>query len=149
MIPNWKVEYYYRDKPDEPFPPYGMLVPEEAQQFRKYLLTQLGLGSEANDKEIAYALRDSCSVLLPGHAKSPEFDILGVLQNLGPRADEFVLAWSIHWEELNEATAIARSDLARVFEYVWYPSSDDLFVFSEDAQSFVWIDHGGYCFRST
>lgn len=85
--------------------------------------------------------------LMPNlNAENPDFSMNRVWKELGvvPLQNSVFST-----DGLRTVNCITASDLNSLFEYVWYPVSDDMLVFSEEATWCVLIDHNGYVYGRT
>jgi hypothetical protein len=130
----FKIEHFARQYPTQAFPPFNNLTPIEVERVRLALCRAASLPSEiAWPLLLQHLIRKSQPV--PGvDAESDAFDLVSVVAELGiAPARQVYLSWNPVQAEIDR---MAFADLARCFDWIWYPSSDDLEIFDD---SFSWL----------
>jgi hypothetical protein len=134
-----KVQNFARENPGADFPPFAPLGPSECTQLRTAIATRLGLDAQSEPLVILNTLRANASSLAEVNAED-EFDFRGVVSGLGIKARAEVL---VNWHRFDNIDRVALLDLSKHFDYIWYPSSDDIESFDESLDWFVLICHDG------
>lgn len=138
---SFKEERFRSANGDQPFVRVTPLPALEVAELRTKLRRQRGLGDGASDVEIATAMRQRQEAV--GTLGRPA-DLRAVLGESipTPLSSDVYIAWSgcscfdrIEWD-----------DLLGLFEYVWYPSIDDIDLFDDSLGWFLSVDHDGMVF---
>jgi len=142
MIADWKLERLRRDHPAAPAEPRAM-PDEDRRRFRSELLASIGLPGGAGDAEIALRLSSECRPMV-GNAADAEFDLRGCLDHASLDTRGGLVVWIVDSEDLDSASVFSVGFLVRYFDYLWYPSSDDAFIFGVVSGGCLSVDHGGF-----
>jgi hypothetical protein len=122
-----------------PFPSFRTLPSEECQRWRELLANRLGLPAAGTALEFARDLAARQSDVPEANAMDG-LALLPTLQALGitPAPEIF-----LNWARFEAVDAFATADVARYFDDLWYPATDDLDVFDASARWLLSVRHDG------
>ena len=122
-----------------PFPLFRTLPLEECQQWRERLAYRLGLPAAGTALEFACDLV-SRQAYVPEANAMEGFALLPTLTALGitPAPELF-----LNWARFEAVDAFATADVARYFDDLWYPATDDVDVFDASARWLLSVRHDG------
>ena len=113
----------------------------EALELLHRLRNRLLLPVHADALDVLKIIRDQ-SIRLEGlNAGHEKFDLRPTLDRL--RATDQVF---LNWHHFNDLDEVRVDDLRDHFEYLWYPSSDDLEILDPELGWVLSIDHDGNTF---
>jgi hypothetical protein len=124
---SYKVRHFENHNPGKRFPDFRSVSPEEANTYRTAI-------NHLTKPILHPALLDDVNAL------DDDFDLLDVWKKgqIVP-ADDLLLSFDV----LGSVDEMHRKDLERCFGDIWYPTSDDLFVFDRSAEWALFVDHDG------
>lgn len=126
----FKIKHFERDHPGEQYPAVDQLPSAEAASFAERLASLL--------------TRVHSSEPLPGVDANPvtfRLSEIWATAAIQP-ADELLLSF----DSLRSIDRMRREDVERNFTDVWYPVSDNLFIFDGFASWLMFVHHDGYIY---
>ncbi|MBX3378105.1 MAG: hypothetical protein KF678_14010 [Phycisphaeraceae bacterium] len=126
----FKATYFERDHPGERYPAVDPLPSAEVASLAGRLAPLI--------------TRVHASEPLPGVDANPEtFRLSEVWATAGIHpADELLLSF----DAMQSIDAMRREDVERNFSDVWYPVSDNLFIFDGSASWLMFVHHDGFIY---
>jgi hypothetical protein len=120
----FKFEHFARQNPTQTFPPFTNLTPVELERVRIALCRAASLPPEIAWPPLLQHLLWKSQPVAGVNAESEFFDLVSVAGDLGiAPAGQVYLSW---YPSRGEIDRLAFADLARWFDWIWYPSSDDV-----------------------
>lgn len=136
---NRNIEGFIKENPDKQFPQYRSLSKDETEQIRRDLICKLKLKNNISLLDLVKKVRSS-SDFLKGNAEDEEFNLINFLKN---NNIDFLNNVLINFHQYDEIDEMRLEDVSNYFEYVWYPSSDDIEIFDNTLSSIISITHDG------
>ncbi|MCC6320568.1 MAG: hypothetical protein IT438_03930 [Phycisphaerales bacterium] len=126
----FKIKHFERDHPGERYPAVDPLSSAEAASMAERLASLL--------------TRVHSSEPLSGVDANPEtFRLSDIWATAGIQpADELLLSF----DSLRSIDRMQRGDVEQNFTDVWYPVSDNLFIFDESVAWLMFVHHDGYIY---
>jgi hypothetical protein len=135
-----KIENYEREHGGGTFPPFGQLNSEETVHLFSVLKQRLRLSPDADALHTVRILHEKSMAVENVGADAEDFDLKALLNQLEITTSEKVL---LNWYRFDRIDEIRTSDLCRMFDDIWYPSSDDVHIFDETMTWVLSIAHYG------
>lgn len=132
-----KIQNFSSANPNSEFPAFKHLSPSDCALLRSEIATRLGLVPQSEPLVLLETL----------HAEAKPFTSVGApatfeLQNIISGAGfNWCLDVYVNWHRFDDIDRIALYDLSKYFDYIWYPSSDDIEIFDEGLDWFVLVRH--------
>jgi hypothetical protein len=136
----FKITDFHREHPNEPFPGYSTLDPGACERLRSQVAAHLGLPTTTGSLTLVQRLFTMSRVLAGADAQADEFDLTAALGAVHVVPQEHVY---IDWHRFDAIDRMAFADLARCFDDIWYPSSDDITLFDDTFSWVVFVHHEG------
>jgi hypothetical protein len=127
-----RVRQFERDHPSETFPRVSHLSEQEGAQIRNSLARRIGLEAGVDPLVLTRELRRR-SQRLQGINAEASFDLNTAFHAAHIRPAQQVL---LNWHRFDEISGMALEDVIARFDYLWYPSADDLDLFDH---SLAWL----------
>ena len=137
---SFKIEHFSRDNPGKSFPKYRLLTTSETDQIHDKLTTILKLENSAEPKKMIAMINDISLELRGVDANDDKFVLMKVFSNLNIQSKEYVY---INWYQYDEIDEIDLNDFSKYFNYIWYPSSDDIDIFDSTLSWILCVSHYG------
>lgn len=137
---SFKVRNYKQENPNSVFPEIISLDQEEARLIRERLTSLLELSHAIDDLTFIRSLWKRSTILTDLNAGNDNFDFAEVVHNAMISPNDSVL---INWDQMKTIDRIQFSDLCQLFEYIWYPSTDDIEVFDDTLSWMIFVSHSG------
>ncbi len=137
---TFKIRHFERDHPGCSFPWFQSLSPAEAQDLRARLAGRVGLPSTVDLLELVERLDELADEIPCTNPEQGPLDVSAVLhaQGIRPLSEVYV-----NWHRYDDIDRMRLADLARNFDDVWYPSSDDLDILDETLTWILSVSHEG------
>jgi len=140
-IEDFKLERFKNDFPDAEFPTVQTLASEKCVDFKRNLAGKLGLASNVAPIQLLETLYNSFRVGQAGIvATDPGFNLDALLRESGVKTPQQVY---INWNQFDHVDEIKLTDLVKYFQYLWYPSSDDVEIFDDTLRWVALVRHDG------
>jgi hypothetical protein len=137
---EYKLKHFARQNPGKRLPIVSS-TEDEVAATRTLLLHRLGLPQATDGLSLVQAIA-SRSVPLEGlDASRPDFALSHVLQGslaIHPEEELF-----LNWRRFDHLDRIQAGELARHFDDVWYPGTDDLDILDAQCRLILSIAHHG------
>jgi hypothetical protein len=137
-VEPFKIQIFEREHGPGTFIWFRNVSKPEALELLHRLKKRLQLPAQADALNVLKIMRDRSTRLEGLNADDKGFDLRLVLGRLRA-TDRVFLNWH-HFDDLNEVRV---EDLRNYFEYLWYPSSDDLEILDPELGWILSIDHSG------
>jgi len=130
---RFKIENYLRDHPNGKFPEVTSLAKDAALRLADELKERMGFPQATGRSEMTQLI-DKLGLAIDGiRAGQSGFSVRGALASEDIHPDDRVF---VNWHQYDEIDQISLSDFDEYFEYIWYPSADDIDIFDS---SFAWV----------
>lgn len=136
----FKIKNYEQDNPGHSFPETISLNQEEVAFIRGTLASFIGLSPEVDNLNLIQSLWQRATTLNELNAEKDSFDLSEVMRAVQVKPCQSVL---IDWDQMKTIDRIQFDDLCRCFEYIWYPSTDDIEIFDDTLSWMMFISHSG------
>jgi len=134
-----KIENFEKDHPGVSFPTHVVQSAEARVRLMRGLGERLGIvGSDG--LKLVRGLQSTVPWDTGEVPETTRFDFLQILENGGFEAPETVL---VNWDRFETVESIAATQLADYFDYIWYPSVDDIEIMDESLKWVLRVDHSG------
>jgi len=133
---------FQKRSPGEQFPNFKSLGMQENIQVYKGIVERSGAPDISPDQLFQY-LSNEAKFLKGLNAKSANFNLLTCLrsQNVQHKDDTYV-----SWGDITHTDSMKIVDLAVSFKKLWSSGSDDIMIFDNTFDWFLFIDHDGSVF---
>lgn len=137
---TFKIENYEREHGSGTFIAFRHLSPEQAEDISQTLVARLGLPTDTSSSGLVSAVLDRSS-LLPGVcADVDEFDLSSLFARCGIEVSSKTY---LNWYRYDDIDELDTKDLIKHFDYLWYPSADDLDLIDSNKSWIISIQHSG------
>ena len=139
---EFKKTNFVRERPGEDFPAYESLEAAVAKAIHDKIAMIVGAIGVEDPVALARAV-DACErpVVGPGSdAERESFDLLEIFGRLGIAPMQHCY---INWHNFENIDRLETKALAKYFDDVWYPSSDDIDVWDDSYDWIVSVHHSG------
>ena len=136
----FKIEHFSKVHNGLSFPWFHSLTVDEKQLMQNRLLKKLSMTEDKNTLNLVCTLSEIGKVHQGFNAQDKNFDLIKVFESLGIHTSDCVY---INWYRFDQVDKIKLVDLAKYFDDIWYPSSDDLDIFDDNLSWFISISHEG------
>jgi hypothetical protein len=137
-IAQWKVNSVTED--GRIFPDTEILAPREGARVRQRILSTLGLGRDASNREALDALYSGVRKLTLHPRVLDDIPVENMLEEAKVVSDRVLLLFPLEGG-FDSAVIISRRNLIDFFDDLWYPSVDDLLVIDAENEVLLMIDH--------
>src|ERR1700689_929686 len=132
-----KLEHFVKDHSGKTFPAAEVKdsVPTAVQDE---IARRLGLNASCGSSVLLTEIRDRSELLANVNAEASDFNLSAVLKkhNIPPSGTGF-----LNWDRFESLDQMAFADAIGLFEYLWYPASDDLEIISTDTRWVLSVAH--------
>jgi hypothetical protein len=136
---EFKIDNLKRSKPGQNFPWFRSLEPQETQKIRQAIRAKSGI--ETQDSLALVTELFGMSTAVEGlNADDEGFDLAAAVSHVRIQPGRHVY---VNWYRFDRIDCMSFEDLARYFEDVWYPSSDDIDIFDDTLCWIIFIEHFG------
>jgi hypothetical protein len=134
-----KVRNFEREN-NCPFPQFRSLAVNERDGLRRALAQKIGLPLEIDKGQLLEHLHKHMTIIPSANADTESFDAAALMTQLG-----FPLKGTVYinWDQFDEIDVLSSSVFADHFSDLWYPSSDDIEIISEDLNAIMAVRHDG------
>ncbi len=131
-----RVVNFQRDNPGISFPWVQGVDASRCEAIRRALAQSMNLGVHVPGLELVRTIREKAKLIDGADAESEFFNVaeLPVIWH-----DSVYLNWG-RFDSLDEMKA---EDVKQWFDYLWYPSADDLDILDSDLEWVISIAHSG------
>lgn len=138
---DFKLQIFEDEHRGQSFPWFVSLQPAAAEQLRRSIARKAGLEQQTTGSRLLEALFSKTHTVECANARSEDFDLFAVLHPLGinPYSEVY-----INWNDFVTIDRMRFEDLARHFDYVWYPGPDDVEIFDDSLSWLLFVDHSGF-----
>jgi hypothetical protein len=138
----FKLQHFASAHPEDVFPSFTSITSEEIERLRDAFCQRAHVNAMTDWGELYRHLQDRAEHLEGVNAEDEDrFDLAAELRALDIVPSELVyVAWDPRRGEVDQ---IAFIDLARHFQSIWYPSSDDIEIFDDSLAWLLFVDHEG------
>ncbi len=137
----FKVDHFVRENPGIPFPRYDSLSQHECEDIRRQVTKKLRLPDEVKDVVLVSRLAEVQKASGYVNAEDSEFDLQDVVSLIGVEPENALL---VNWRCFDDIDRFTLSDLAKFFNDIWYPASDDIDVFDSTLSWIISVTHDGH-----
>jgi len=140
-IEDFKIERFKIDFPDTEFPVVHTLPSEECADLKRKLAKKLEMATNVAPVLLLETLYHSFHIERAGiTAIDPGFNLDTLLRESGVKAGQQVY---INWNQFEHVDEIKLTDLVKYFQYLWYPSSEDVEIFDDTLRWAALVRHDG------
>jgi len=140
-IEDFKLERFKIVFPDTEFPVVHALPSEKCVDLKRKLAEKLGLATNVAPVQLLETLYNSFHIERAGIvATDPGFNLGTLLRESGVKTSQQVY---INWNQFDHVDEIKLTDLVKYFQYLWYPSSDDVEIFDDTLRWVALVRHDG------
>jgi hypothetical protein len=135
---QFKIQICLAEHPGEQHPRIHSVEASVCQSILNRIAEKVGIQQPDTQNLIMYL--HALAHAVPENALDDNFDLAAVLSREGiiPLNTLF-----INWGDFSELDEMPYLDLCRWFQYVWYPSSDDIDIFDSSLSWFLHVYHSG------
>ena len=137
----FKIEHYEREFGVGTFIPFRHLSANEASSIFQILKRRLELPEEFDGLQVVRIISQRGTFVYEFNADQDDFDLKQVMNYLNLNVGDKVF---VNWYRFDNIDEFRTDDLIKKFSDIWYPSSDDIYVFDSSMNWILSIDHGGY-----
>ena len=123
---------------EQSFPEHAELDKVECERLRRRLSKTIVGDQNASGMDLLQHIRKNSEVIEGVNAKSSDFSLGSIAFPMFSRGLVY-----INWYRFDKIDIIDLSDLDRWFEYIWYPSVDDIEIFDLKCNRVLSIRHDG------
>jgi hypothetical protein len=134
-----KVDNFHRANPTTEFPRFRHLSSAECRALRLEIAKRADLDPHSDPLVLLAALWAAAEFVLDVDADHG-FELRKLISNRNLRPKTEVL---VDWQRFDNVDQIALSDLSDYFGDIWYPRSDDIEIFDDSLDWFLFIRHDG------
>jgi hypothetical protein len=143
LMDEFKLEHFAKDHPGKTFPAIEALGAAPSTAVRDEIATRFGLDPHTQPLSLLETVQGHSIAVQGANADSPDFNLGAVLKQLGLLETNSVY---LNWDRFELLSRMSLADLMNVFEYLWYPSADDLEIIAEDLSWILSVAHYGTVF---
>lgn len=136
---EFKIEIFLKENPGRCFPEYKTLSKGECDEILRKIVKAFRL-KNAYGFEVLSELNMEYKISNSHNAIDDKFNLTNFFQWLAIEPFESVY---VNWHRFDRINSFKFNDLNDNFDYIWYPSSDDIEIFDESFKWMVFIAHGG------
>ena len=129
---DFKFEIFKNENPNTPLFKVFQLPSNKVQRIQQELFRSLKIEGE-NIRELERRLYDEAKVIVQSIPET-NFSMHDIFRSIQVDS-EFIY---VTWDSFVNIDKFRLPDFCRWFEYIWYPSSDDIDIFNDDL---TWILH--------
>jgi hypothetical protein len=138
---TFKIELFNKENPLGEFPQVTALNPDDMVSVRKNLSQKLKVNMNTTGKELLDLIGKDSFTVTNYNACSNGFLLADVLNYLELVPKDKVY---INWYQFDDIDILSFNDLNKYFDYIWFPSSDDVEIFDDTYEWMLSISHDGY-----
>lgn len=143
---KFKIRNFNKDHPDKCFPSHYARSIVDCNRISQTVQNQMGIGNLSRDQNLCFELRKKCELVDRISAADDNFNLLECLNDQLKLSVGFSDQLNVVWDDFSEIDVFNAGDLAQWFDYIWYPSLDDIEVFPNSLDWILCVDHGGVLF---
>src|ERR1700722_7216195 len=128
IMESIKIDNFNRENPKRTFPFWESLTQDESSHFREIIFNRLALRFESDSLVLVKRLEETACDVAKLESKASGSEILNILKRLEIFPRKYVY---INWHRYDKIDKMKYLDFISYFEYIWYPSSDDIDIFDE------------------
>lgn len=137
----FKIKNFNNTHKTETFPPFMEMNNFEIYNIIHNVLTEFVEGNLVLNNQILLELIHSKATFIEGiNAMDDDFKLKTFLINNHLDASKYCY---VNWDIFDKIDKFKIEDLCNFFDDIWYPSSDDLEIISEDFKWIICISHFG------
>lgn len=138
MLREKKDHYESREK--NKFPTFSTIKHGKAQQNEENIKKLLQHNKQYESRDIFQQIEKSGRKINGINAESNNFELSHLLdtQNIQPLPNIF-----LNWGQFKEIDVVSFESLSTFFYDIWYPGSDDIYLYDESFSWIVYITHYG------
>ena len=137
-----KIDNFKRDFPALEFPRFESIRGNESELLRQNIAAKLE-STSADGRAIVEIIRKRSSLIPDINAEVPSFSFSSMLGALRLDTPAFVL---LNWKNFEEVDRMSFDKLNEYFDYIWYPSSDDVEILDGSLCWIISVTHSGDVF---
>ena len=134
------IEGFENAHPGKTFPLFRELTTNEMRVIQTKLKNQLALPAETDNLTVVRELAAVAEACRGIDAGSEDFRLRRCLAELGIKPEKKVCINHYRFDQIDE---LWFEDVDRVFEYIWYPGSDDIDIFDSRLNWVLSVSHDG------
>lgn len=138
-----KLEQFAKDHPRKAFPAIEALGAALSTAVRGEIAMRFGLDPHTQPLRLLETVQHHSIAVQGANAQSSDFDLRSVLNQLGLLKTNNIY---LNWGRFELLDRMFLADVMNVFEYLWYPSADDLEIIAEDLSWILSVAHYGAVF---
>lgn len=135
-ISAWQIELFHEENPGKCFPSYTIATSLNLKAVAEIL----SLPEQSTD-EVVWRFIDENGESIGEHEQDNLESLLleGKLNAVGG-----VCIWTTHFGSLDDMPCFSISDLLKIMEYVYLPSTSDLYIFQQELKWCIALSHSGW-----
>jgi len=137
---KFKIKNFETFNSGKNFPEITSLEKETREKLKMRISNKLNL-KVPSDLQLLDELHKSKVLCKNINSNVKSFTLKTTLKDLGLSAKSIVY---INWDRFENIDAIKLDLLSKHFTDIWYPEVDDIEIFDDTCDWFVFIDHAGY-----
>jgi hypothetical protein len=137
---SFKIENFKRHNPNDNFPWFESLGPNETERLRSALTKKAGLDGSVNSLELTKRLYQMSKVVNNIDSEDDNFDLYSLTKQLGIKARKYAYVDWYRYERIDRLTFVS---LSRNFSDIWYPGSNDISIFDSSTSWIINVMHYG------
>ncbi|MDN7125015.1 hypothetical protein J6I90_08970 [Pseudidiomarina sp. 1APP75-32.1] len=137
---NEKRRYYLENDAKFKFPKFYTLSLDEASKHEAHIKSIFGFDESSNALDVQRKVMKASNLVRGVQADNHEFNFLDLLksQNIEPQSELF-----IDWHQFNKIDRISVKAFSDFFDDIWYPNSDDIYLYDDSYRWFILVMHHG------
>lgn len=132
---RFKFEIFKKENPKTPMFEVVPLTLDKIQIIQKKLFQLLNI-EDNNIQELEKRIYQIANVLIPSIPEN-NFSIKELFYNLNVESNFLYVTW----DSFKTIDRFKLTDFCQWFEYIWYPSSDDIDIFNDDLTWILQVYH--------
>jgi len=137
----FKIELFEKENPSNEFPSFITLDSEGTAKIRQRFAQKLKTTENLGGKELLALLSSNCETIKKFNATVVGFNVSEVLSDLKVFPKDKIY---INWYRYDDIDEMSFTDFSKYFDYIWFPSSDDIDLFDDTYDWVLSISHEGY-----
>jgi hypothetical protein len=138
---TFKIELFKKENPLLDFPQIIALDQNDMLCVRQNISQKLNININLTGKELLNLIVKSCRSVPNYNACTIGFLLSDVLKNLEIVPKNKVY---INWYQFDKIDILSFNDIDKYFDYIWFPSSDDIEIFDDTYDWMLSIRHDGH-----
>ena len=136
----FKIENFIKDHPNKQFPWFNTLSQIESQKIFEKLKQKINIAKKISHKALVKKIHKKGRNINFANAESIEFDFEDLISHLNIKPNIKIY---INWYHYDNIDIILFREFCKYFDYIWYPSSDDIDLFDDDLSWVISVSHDG------